>query len=114
MLAGNHVGYRAFTGSKTSADEITNLFAGLKQSSLDDFDMMLSGYMPGAEAVMAVGRIARDLKHDRSLHPGSFFWVMDPVMGDNGKLYVAEECVDVYRDLCREADLVVPNQYEAE
>lgn len=76
--------------------------------------MMLSGYIPGAEAIEAVGRIARELRHERTLNPGSFFWVMDPVMGDNGRLYVAEECVEVYKGLCREADLVVPNQSEAE
>ncbi|KAI9745211.1 MAG: putative pyridoxal kinase [Claussenomyces sp. TS43310] len=99
---------------RTTAAEITDLFEGLRNSSLDDFDMMLSGYVPGAEAVEAVGRIARKLKNEATLKPGSFFWILDPVMGDNGKLYVAEEIVPVYRQLIREADLILPNQYEAE
>lgn len=99
---------------RTSPSEITDLFEGLKQSHLDDFDMMLSGYVPGAEALEAVGQIARKLKNAATLSPGSFFWVLDPVMGDNGRLYVAETIVPVYKQLIREADLILPNQYEAE
>lgn len=74
--------------------------------------MMLSGYIPGAEAVMAVGDIAKELKAKSS--DGSFFWVLDPVMGDNGKLYVAEEVVPAYQSLVEHADLILPNQFEAE
>lgn len=113
-LTGNHVGYRSFSGTRTSASEIVSLFEGLTSNNLADFDMMLSGYVPGAEAVSAVGRIARELKLKATLKPGSFFWVMDPVMGDNGRLYVAEEVVPVYKSFLREADLILPNQYEAE
>lgn len=97
-----------------SAQEITDLFEGLKQSYLDDFDMMLSGYIPGAEAVQAVGRIAAELKSKRRQQSGGFFWVLDPVMGDNGKLYVAEDVVPAYQSLLPHADLILPNQFEAE
>lgn len=99
-----------------SAQEITDLYEGLKQSYLDDFDMMLSGYIPGAEAVQAVGRIAVDLKEKAAARnaPGSFFWVLDPVMGDNGKLYVAQDVVPAYKSLLPHADLILPNQFEAE
>ncbi|KAL0938907.1 pyridoxine kinase [Colletotrichum truncatum] len=108
----NHTGYRQWKGTKVSAQEIRDLFEGLKQSYLDDFDMMLSGYIPGAEAVMAVGDIAKELKAKSDA--GSFFWVLDPVMGDNGKLYVAEEVVPAYQSLIEHADLILPNQFEAE
>ena len=40
--------------------------------------------------------------------------MLDPVMGDQGRLYVSEEVVPVYRNLLREADLILPNQFEAE
>jgi pyridoxine kinase len=76
--------------------------------------MMLSGYLPGAAAVEAVGTIARDLKYKATMKPGSFFWVLDPVMGDNGKLYVAEDVVPAYKVLIKDADLILPNQFEAE
>ena len=35
-------------------------------------------------------------------------------MGDQGRLYVAEGIVGRYREVVREADLVLPNQFEAE
>jgi pyridoxine kinase len=76
--------------------------------------MMLSGYIPGAEAVVAVGEIAKELRERNKDTPGSFFWVLDPVMGDNGKIYVAEDVVPAYKGLIQYADLILPNQFEAE
>ena len=35
-------------------------------------------------------------------------------MGDNGRLYVEEQLVDTYKQLAREADLLLPNQFEVE
>ncbi|KAM4059673.1 phosphomethylpyrimidine kinase domain-containing protein [Hirsutella rhossiliensis] len=110
----NHTGYRQWTGTKASAQEIADIYRGLSQSFLDDFDMMLSGYIPGAEAVAAVGGIAKELKEKARGAPGSFFWVLDPVMGDNGKIYVAEDVVPAYKSLVPYADLILPNQFEAE
>lgn len=81
---------------------------------MDDFDMMLSGYLPGAASVEAVGAIGRDLKYNHTMKPGSFFWVLDPVMGDNGKLYVAEDVPPAYKGIIKDADLILPNQFEAE
>ena len=105
----------------------------MKQSYLTDFNVLLTGYAPGAEAVDAIGSIARDLKLKGSMKAGSFFWsesevfaqacegaiteqrvVLDPVMGDEGKLYVNEDVVPVYRNMLRDADLILPNQFEAE
>ena len=130
-VPGNHTGYKQFKGTKASAADIRELYEGLKQSHLNDFDMMLSGYAPGAEAVNAIGSIARDLKYNASLKSGSFFWgphklddqrrpvadrcpVLDPVMGDQGELYVHEDVVPAYKSLMRDADLILPNQFEAE
>lgn len=35
-------------------------------------------------------------------------------MGDDGRLYVSEDVVPVYKSLLRDADLILPNQFEAE
>jgi len=35
-------------------------------------------------------------------------------MGDEGRLYVAEEIVPAYKEMIRSADLIVPNCFEAE
>lgn len=42
-----------------------DLYAGLEKSHLTDFDVLLSGYAPGAKAVEAVGQIAKSLKDYR-------------------------------------------------
>ncbi|KAL9093850.1 MAG: hypothetical protein Q9165_003773 [Trypethelium subeluteriae] len=110
----NHTAYKQFKGRKTPAEEITELYKGLKQSRLNDFDVMLSGYISTAEAVEAVGKIGRDLKFEAGTKPGSFFWVLDPVMGDNGRLYVGGDVVPAYKNVINQADMILPNQYEAE
>jgi pyridoxine kinase len=41
--------------------------------------------------------------------------VLDPVMGDDGKIYVSPTIPPLYRDvLLPLADIVTPNQFEAE
>lgn len=110
----NHVGYKRFSGRKSTPEEVAELYEGLKDTGLNNFDVMLSGYCPSAELVEQVGKIARERKLQASTKPGSFFWVLDPVMGDNGRMYVAEETLPAYRSLLKDADLILPNQFEAE
>lgn len=40
--------------------------------------------------------------------------VLDPVMGDLGRLYVAEDVVPAYKKTVHHADLILPNQFETE
>ena len=43
------------------------------------------------------------------------FKVCDPVMGDNGSLYVPKELLHIYKDkLIPLADVITPNQFEVE
>ncbi|QDS67755.1 hypothetical protein FKW77_006231 [Venturia effusa] len=110
----NHTAYKQVKGRKTPANEITELYTGLQQSLLNDYDVLLSGYIPSAEAVEAVGKIGRDLKFSAGMKAGSFFWVLDPVMGDAGHLYVDPTVLPAYKSILRSADLLLPNQFEAE
>ena len=71
---GNHTAYKQTRGTKASAEEIRDLYDGLKQSYLTNFNMMLSGYAPSVETVQAVGAIGRDMKLQASTRSGSFFW----------------------------------------
>jgi len=73
-MTGNHTAYKQVKGRKTPAEEISELYDGLRQSLLNDFDMMLSGYISSAEAIQEVGKIARELKFKSTTKPGSFFW----------------------------------------
>jgi pyridoxal/pyridoxine/pyridoxamine kinase len=74
IRAGNHTAYKQVKGRKTTPEEILELYEGLKQSYLDDFDVLLSGYVPSAEDCEAVGKIGRDLRFNATIKPGSFFW----------------------------------------
>lgn len=78
MWLGNHTGYGQVAGTKSSAKEIHDIYEGLKKSYLTDFDALLSGYAPNADAVQAAGVIARDLRTKSTMKPGSFFWGMNP------------------------------------
>lgn len=75
---GNHTGYGQVKGTKTSAQEIRDLYQGLSQSYLTDFDVLLSGYIPSAETIDAVLEIGLDLKNKVQDKPGSFFWGIFP------------------------------------
>ena len=47
--------------------------------------------------------------------PAAAVPVCDPVMGDNGKMYVPAELLPLYREqIVPLADIITPNQYEAE
>ena len=35
-------------------------------------------------------------------------------MGDQGRLYVSEDVVPAYKQIIRDADLILPNQFEVE
>lgn len=76
--------------------------------------MLLTGYAPSASAISAISAIATDLQTRSSAAPGSLFWILDPVMGDQGRLYVSEDVVPMYKSLISRADLILPNQFEAE
>jgi pyridoxine kinase len=39
---------------------------------------------------------------------------LDPVMGDQGRLYVNGDVVPAYKEIIKQADLILPNQFEAE
>ncbi|OLY84168.1 Pyridoxal kinase [Smittium mucronatum] len=107
----NHTGYEKIKGKVFDADHILELYEGLELNGLDSYDFLLSGYMGNAKNIEAVREIAKKLaaKNDR------FFFLLDPVLGDYGKLYVDESLIDLYRkQLIPLANLVTPNQFEAE
>ena len=71
------------------------------------FDCIYTGYL-GGEAQVALAEKAFDL------WPAACK-VVDPVMGDNGRAYasVTPALMDRMRQLCRRADLILPNATEA-
>ncbi len=73
------------------------------------FDYIYSGYLGSVSQIELVKYIAKNfLKAGGTL-------VVDPVMGDSGKLYdgFTEEYVNEMRSLCQIADYILPNETEA-
>lgn len=108
----NHTGYSHVKGQVLNAEDIECLYDGLKANGVhDNFSHLITGYIGSKSFLLKVGEIIQSL---RDSNPG-LVYVCDPVMGDNGKMYVPEELMPVYRDvIVPKADIVTPNQFEAE
>ncbi|KAJ2807864.1 putative pyridoxal kinase [Coemansia guatemalensis] len=108
----NHTGYNSVRGERFAAAHILDLFAGLQANGLDQgYTHLLTGYMGNSENIRAVESIAKQLME---VNPELVF-VVDPVLGDDGALYVPEELIGLYRQvLCPMASLITPNQFEME
>ena len=108
----NHKGYGDWTGRDFSAAHIAELTRGLAaRGALGACDAVLSGYIGTArvgEAILgALGRVRR-------ARPDALY-ACDPVMGDEGGLYVAPETADFFRARALpRADIVTPNRFELE
>ncbi len=73
------------------------------------YDIIISGYLGSIEQIEMVKTARRDLLKENGL------MVVDPVMGDNGKLYAHfdDAFVNEMKGLCKTADVIVPNLTEA-
>lgn len=73
------------------------------------FDAILVGYLGSVSAVETAGEILENL-----LAPGGI-GIVDPAMGDNGKLYSGfdESYVQAMKKLCGKAQIILPNLTEA-
>lgn len=89
--------------------------------------MSCAGYIPGAEALTAIGQLAAklkkrkpeliyllDRKHPSMLHSGCLLRDFLAVMGDAGRLYVAPDVVPVYQSMLSLASVITPNWFEVE
>ena len=107
----NHVGYGSFAGEKLTGEQVWELLQGMHNNKLLAPQRVLTGYMGSVEAVRAVVRALPLLCENE---PNFQFWC-DPVLGDNGRLYVPRALVDTYRDeVVPHAHALLPNQFEAE
>ncbi|KAI9029301.1 pyridoxal kinase-like protein [Hyaloraphidium curvatum] len=107
----NHTAYRVFPGDRYDGALITKLEGGLEENGLLGYSHVLTGYLGSASMLPAIAQLVKKVKE---LNPQALF-VLDPVMGDDGRLYVPQAIVDSYKDdLTPLADVLVPNSFEAE
>lgn len=107
----NHTGYQHFKGQVLDDTQLGDLIDGLKSNGLDHYTHLLTGYIGSTSFLHKVKSVVEHLK---AVNP-NLIYVCDPVMGDNGKMYVPEELLPVYQqEIVPLADIITPNQFEAE
>eukprot|EP00438_Fugacium_kawagutii_P032867 Skav216126 [mRNA] locus=scaffold1946:273925:276132:+ [translate_table: standard] len=103
-----HTGYPVLAGQRVSGDDLRTLIQGLAQNECLDHSFLLTGYIGAASFLQEILTL-------RQMLPKDCCYVCDPVMGDNGHLYVPEELVAVYRsDVLQHVSILTPNQFEVE
>lgn len=112
----NHTGYgmdRVF-GTITEENDLDQLLCGVLANFPHDYDALLSGYIPNKDCVRCMGMHYKNYKKN---NPDAV-WLMDPVMGDEGQLYVNEDVIPEYKRLVlspdSSVDIITPNQFELE
>lgn len=107
----NHTGYPTFKGQVLNGKQLWELIEGLEANNLLYYTHLLTGYIGSVSFLDTVLEVVNKL---RSVNP-ALTYVCDPVMGDEGKLYVPQELVSVYREkVVPVASMLTPNQFEAE
>ncbi|KAF6253149.1 Ribokinase-like protein [Scenedesmus sp. NREL 46B-D3] len=114
----NHTGYPAIKGHVFDGSHLRELLAGLTANGLVCHTHLLSGYIGSLSLLEAVAAVATEL---RNAYPRltygelQFRFMCDPVLGDEGKLYVSQELVAAHKaTLVPLANILTPNQFEAE
>jgi pyridoxine kinase len=102
----NHPGHGQPAGFRTEAGDMARMFAALEAlGALEGLDAMLTGYFASAGQVEEVARLL-----DRVPVP---YPLVDPVLGDHGRLYVAQDIAEAIRDhLLPRASCLTPNAFE--
>ncbi|XP_059671078.1 pyridoxal kinase [Cornus florida] len=107
----NHTGYPTFKGQVLNGQQLKELIEGLEGNDLLYYTHLLTGYIGSVSFLNTVLEVINKL---RSVNP-ELTYVCDPVLGDEGKLYVPPELVSVYREkVIPVASMLTPNQFEAE
>ena len=106
----NHPGHGAFAGRVFAAEDVVAVLQGLAaHGALDRCDGVLSGYL--GTAGIAAG-VLEAVARVRAGNPRALY-ACDPVLGDDGHLYVREDVAAAIREqLLPAADIATPNVFE--
>ncbi|CAN0913749.1 Pyridoxal kinase [Linum grandiflorum] len=104
-------GYPSFKGQVLNGQQLWELIEGLEANNLLYYTHLLTGYIGSESFLNTILKVVNKL---RTINP-KLTYVCDPVMGDEGKLYVPQDLVAVYREkVVPVASMLTPNQFEAE
>lgn len=102
-----HTAFPKFT-FKDLTDEMEPISDTFSELNID-FDAIYTGYLGSERQLALVDKFFNDFGGENTLI------VIDPVMADNGNLYkgFTEEFAGKMAELCKKADLIIPNLTEA-
>ena len=102
-----HTAFKNFTYRDLTGD-LPKIAKHWKQEKFN-FDGIYTGYLGSIEQIDILKEFFKQFKT-----PNNFIFI-DPVMADNGKLYAGfdEKFVREMKELCKMADIIVPNLTEA-
>lgn len=102
-----HTMFKNFT-CKDLSDQIEPIAAHWKSEGVA-FDAIYTGYLGTVEQIDQIKELFHSFRGENTMI------IVDPVMADNGKLYPAFDMDYVKKnaELCKEADIIVPNITEA-
>ncbi|XP_023245260.1 pyridoxal kinase isoform X2 [Copidosoma floridanum] len=107
----NHTGYKVFKGQVLNDNDLKQLVDGLVQNDLDYYTHLLTGYIGSASFLKQVVEVVKKLKEKNP----QLIYVCDPVMGDDGRMYVPEELKEIYqKEIVPLANIITPNSFELE
>jgi pyridoxine kinase len=109
VVFSNHPAHGRHSGRTTRAAELAALLDGIAaRGLLGTCDAVLSGYLGQSGPVVADAIARIQAENKRALY------LCDPVLGDDGRLYVSPDNVDFIKDnLILKADIATPNVFEA-
>jgi pyridoxine kinase len=103
VLLSNHPGHGKPTGQSFQLDHMISALE--KLGAFENLDAVITGYFANVEQVEAIANLIAELKPAIVL--------IDPVIGDHGKLYVPETVAAAIRDLLLPlATIITPNAFE--
>ncbi|VDD77808.1 unnamed protein product [Mesocestoides corti] len=106
-----HTQYDFCTGQVLSLKDLETIYDSLKRNGSNAYDALLTGYVGDPNFLNKLAHIVSDIK---AVNPSCRFYC-DPVLGDNGHIYVPKELIPIYVDsILPLADVLMPNQFEAE
>ncbi|KAI9628904.1 hypothetical protein KEM48_011298 [Puccinia striiformis f. sp. tritici PST-130] len=99
----NHLGYGHHGGSKIPVEHLISCIDGLENNGLLTYDAFLQG----------IDALIYSINKIKARNP-NVTYLVDPVMGDDGKLYVSDQVPPKYKELLKLATIATPNEFEAQ